>query len=926
MANAPEPTYSLPAADDLKPEIRPYKQELDDLLLCMDSSEAEAIATAPQMLEHNIGDPFPVIFRHLQRHLIRVNRRPVQPVSSSSSGKEDAAFSKAYHSYARPFQKGQVAAEWGGNQRAVLLNYGTNASSQAKLLAIRKNLYTNQTSDIMQKLDASNMVKSASSAEELITAVEELFQPDLTTLATTLQAARHDHTSETASDFCKILRKLYEDTWAPLPFGEKEIQVLVLKFHPPIARSLDAELRVCRRTTPGAIDFGALEAWAKQYDEKEITLAQGPHANTRSKTNQNKDPKTQANSYQASSSDRGRGGRGGRGGGRGGRGGRGGGTREEDSETDTPAFQKLNLGANCITVSPLVCSGACTPARTFARPCPPPLKRSSDALTAAFSPARVPSSSRTAAPLARRSSFVLSKDEVPSRPPPLVQDSGPSFTPSLVSPRIRSYRGNFYYECQRWSPPPPFQPLLFPYNRWKVVNPPSHLGGEGPKGLAAHPKGKGTKGLAGPSKDKGCGKGKMGSTCTGMGSSRHTSSNEDLRARAGIPSEVSACVIEANPLAQVHMLASLGPMIGGSTPEVTVSAAQRPPQGGNRRQRGAEPFLPQDRRPDQVPARTPYGGTAEDRMGAALITLTLAQLVQLASNPHFPELISSMQAFMHTSPPEPAISLVQEAFQKVAATFPMAPVGGGLGGIGGPSASTILSGNVEIGSSVSGGSSRPTASSGNAGAGAKVGSVDPPSEGGPSLHSPSVTHSLPNDETQGTYLNAAMVKPKVVYQSTASMPTIQAAFYNPDSKVQVSDVTLSLDTGCNVCIMSEKALARDWDSITKYGVVHNLKPFSVQLADESVSNTHKGVQGVKFVIGQAIYDIDFLVAPSLAHDYILGFGFQATFNLQIKPHEGRVTLGAEKANWVGAKNYTPYHSVSFSYAGKRIPFLLESHR
>jgi hypothetical protein len=77
-----------------------------------------------------------------------------------------------------------------------------------------------------------------------------------------------------------------------------------------------------------------------------------------------------------------------------------------------------------------------------------------------------------------------------------------------------------------------------------------------------------------------------------------------------------------------------------------------------------------------VPASGPpysYGGTPKDRTAAAMVTLTLAHLVQLSSNSHFMPLIESFNLFMHTefetNQVRPAISVVQNALEKVAQTY-----------------------------------------------------------------------------------------------------------------------------------------------------------------------------------------------------------------------------------------------------------------
>ena len=1188
--------YSLPDSAVLKPVIRPYKQVLDDILLAMASEEAQALSSATELLEGQPGDAWAVILRHISRHMIRLNLPQAGPSSSkpSSQALADAAFAKSYISYARPLLKGQVASEWGGNQRAVLSNYGANASEEAKLLALRKNLYTNQSPDIMQKLDASNPVKSATSADQLISAVENLFQPDTSTLATCLQAARQNFPSQTASEFCKNLRQLYQDNWAPLPVGEEAIQVLVLKFHPSIAKELDQHLRVVKEISPSSIDFGKLESWTKQIDEKEVALNSGPpFTNTRSKTAQHRDhPQTYTNLNNAQApfpTGRKRGSRG-RGRGRG---------REFDQghDADMPPFQKLNINANCLMVThPLDLISLHFKAHSETE-----TNLSSDTGTQTTQ-----ASHRLGQPASLGLNSAAQQTQCPLSVPIALQSAHcvnpTTFTCShtLVSPDSppvpKSQARNVHmHACRkpfhlRLKPHKRqgFKPLRLPYTKWKCINPPSHLRGvdsvrTGSKTPAASvsvnmvgicstlgsqddenynmlPQGTGdpfTEFLekfpkpiqerlgmhcdvqhfakkANQPIDPVCNvylasphnpinhpdqlvdkygltdfseadphtrfiglwnkdptpfdvKGKLmhifdingkdhpipmvpdvrfshDTVCLSMpvydphtsnyyfrnwatplpppearvnlpdiegeyGEAMvslmegHTDGNsqpiynvplltgrnlehiavrymmvqasQDMKApwiishfptaipylpytreerdnilgdnllykktwadlwekqfapspfrkdwtsaqteavqqanpyRGSLspfslsrsPSSASfdeftvAAVEEENPQhtprspnVHVDMFTAMGPMIGQDHMEGEAGPAvlvHRAPAGGNRRPRQAEPYLSQDRQGTNLPAIRPphpYGGTAEDRMAAAMVTLTLAQLVQLSSNPHFMQLMESFKVFMQTdtSQAEPAIHVVQDAFNKVAETYT------------GPSASSVQTVPVTPPTQLSE-PDQPTLQD------------SLPKPDAPSLHSPSVTYPVADNTSEGTYLNAATLKPQVLYQATASMPVIQAGFYNPDTTVQFLDTTMCLDTGCNVCIMSDKALARDWDSLTRFGKVYNLKAFNVQLADESVSTTQKGIQGVQLVIGSARYEVDFLVAPALAHDYILGFGFQAIYNLQIKPHLGKVTLGAERENWLGSGTYRDYQSIPLSYACKKIPFLLANH-
>jgi hypothetical protein len=115
-------THSLPDAALLKPEMRPYKQSIDDLLLAMASMDAQALCDSQELLDGEPGDLWAVVLRHIQRHLLRATSPSTcVAVKPSTQESADAAFAKSYSSYARPLLKGQVASEWEGGTSGLFL-------------------------------------------------------------------------------------------------------------------------------------------------------------------------------------------------------------------------------------------------------------------------------------------------------------------------------------------------------------------------------------------------------------------------------------------------------------------------------------------------------------------------------------------------------------------------------------------------------------------------------------------------------------------------------------------------------------------------------------------------------------------------------------------------------------------------------------
>jgi hypothetical protein len=122
-------------------------------------------------------------------------------------------------------------------------------------------------------------------------------------------------------------------------------------------------------------------------------------------------------------------------------------------------------------------------------------------------------------------------------------------------------------------------------------------------------------------------------------------------------------------------------------------------------------------------------------------------------------------------------------------------------------------------------------------------------------------------------------------------------------------------------MISGKALKRDWAGLTRYGTVHDLKPFTIQMADQTITSTQKAVQGARIVIGSAWYEVDLLVAPTLAHDYILGFGFQLVYNAQLKPQQAIMTIGVHEGTWCLIANPTDLTNMSPCNSHPRRPHL-----
>jgi hypothetical protein len=283
-----------------------------------------------------------------------------------------------------------------------------------------------------------------------------------------------------------------------------------------------------------------------------------------------------------------------------------------------------------------------------------------------------------------------------------------------------------------------------------------------------------------------------------------------------------------------------------------------------------------------------------------MISLSLGQLAGLAQNPHFPPLADALQNLLvsDSSSAEPALLAISAAVDKTGQTL----------GVAMSTNKSVDSPNTTVEVS-------PTAANAQA-------SVALASDKSSSafLHSPTVTFPVPEATA---YMAATKANSQLLHQATATMPKVDMGFYNPELGNQVKPISAALDSGCNICMISEKALARDWSQITRFATVHDLKPFTIQMADQTITTTQRAVQGARIVIGNAYYEVDFLVAPTLAHDYILGFGFQLVYNAQLKPRDAKLTIGVEEGTWVSdTKPYRPYQHVPLKFSSKAMPFVV----
>lgn len=79
-----------------------------------------------------------------------------------------------------------------------------------------------------------------------------------------------------------------------------------------------------------------------------------------------------------------------------------------------------------------------------------------------------------------------------------------------------------------------------------------------------------------------------------------------------------------------------------------------------------------------------------------------------------------------------------------------------------------------------------------------------------------------------------------------------------------------------------------------------------QVADQTIPTTQKKIPGAGIVIGSAHYEVNSLLAASMAHEYVLGFGFQLVYNAQLKFRDAILTIGVEEGTTVSETQNPSY--------------------
>ena len=191
----------------------------------------------------------------------------------------------------------------------------------------------------------------------------------------------------------------------------------------------------------------------------------------------------------------------------------------------------------------------------------------------------------------------------------------------------------------------------------------------------------------------------------------------------------------------------------------------------------------------------------------------------------------------------------------------------------------------------------------------------------------------PDNLSLGTYRQAALSPVNNASTMLASMPSFDFGFVDSqDNPIHVKARTGHLDTGSNISMVSKAAFEADRHLYGPAARLVKIKPFPIELADgDSHAYVHEILKDAVICVGHAKYDLDLLIAPVLAVDYLFGNNFIATWDVTFRPKPSVLTMGVEPQNYLHSadqrkkKRYTVTQEVPVKYRIRRVPMPTREH-
>jgi hypothetical protein len=313
-------------------------------------------------------------------------------------------------------------------------------------------------------------------------------------------------------------------------------------------------------------------------------------------------------------------------------------------------------------------------------------------------------------------------------------------------------------------------------------------------------------------------------------------------------------------------------LIDVEEPEGIVNAAGHRP--ARNRPHNAEPYRKEDNHDYRQDGSfyLPAHARPEVRLAGAVFTSSLAGLVMLWKNPNTPNLISALAKMLNMKDPE-VIQGAKEAVQSVAVAAKQlqASISPEAGYVGFPYRKFT-----------------------------------------PTPMEMICPHAI--GENYAPVIGAVELANKI-FHKTASMPAFQFSF------LESTDERIGhLDTGCNINIVSYKAMMRDKGKYGENCKISKVRPFTVQFADgRTTSAAFYAVEEAIVVVGAAKYEVDFIVMENLSTEYLFGFPWFTTYDVQTLPFRSHMSIGICKEDFLGKdEDYQPYQEIGIRFNVKAL--------
>ena len=123
-----------------------------------------------------------------------------------------------------------------------------------------------------------------------------------------------------------------------------------------------------------------------------------------------------------------------------------------------------------------------------------------------------------------------------------------------------------------------------------------------------------------------------------------------------------------------------------------------------------------------------------------------------------------------------------------------------------------------------------------------------------------------------------------------------------------------LDSGAAISCISQEAFARDRKWLLSHGTLHRLlTPMTLSGFAAAHSKVDMVLEGVKFRVGNARYEHNFLIVPRLVCGYLVGQDFMVAYDVAIMLSKKVAVIGVPPEEWVGATSYVPYQDIDVGF-------------